>query len=334
MNPGTDQHIESAAIVVPVYNEEDAIEILHASICRVIDSLPCRCLIYYINDGSTDRTGEILERMAESDARVTAVELSRNFGHQAALTAGLDLAEGDVVITMDGDGQHPPELIPEMLRLAQSGYDIVLTQRMDKDQPSRFKRWTSSAFYWFLNRISNTKIPPGSADFRLMSRQAADALRGMREYHRFLRGMVAWAGYRTVILPYAPPERLAGVSKYSLRKMIRLAMDAAFSFSLAPLQLGISLGVFFLVLACLEMVYVLSFWVRGRQDLLVPGWSSQMFIILIVGGALMIVLGFIGVYVGYIFQEVKRRPIYLIRTREGKHGDSPVSEGEAEAGDA
>jgi dolichol-phosphate mannosyltransferase len=246
----------------------------------------------------------------------------------------LDLAEGDVVITMDGDGQHPPELIPEMLRLAQSGYDIVLTQRMDKDQPSRFKRWTSSAFYWFLNRISNTKIPPGSADFRLMSRQAADALRGMREYHRFLRGMVAWAGYRTVILPYAPPERLAGVSKYSLRKMIRLAMDAAFSFSLAPLQLGISLGVFFLVLACLEMVYVLSFWVRGRQDLLVPGWSSQMFIILIVGGALMIVLGFIGVYVGYIFQEVKRRPIYLIRTREGKHGDSPVSEGEAEAGDA
>ena len=334
MNPGTSQHIESVAIVVPVYNEEDAIEILHASICRVIDSLPCRCLFYYINDGSTDRTGEILERMAESDARVTAVELSRNFGHQAALTAGLDLAKGDVVITMDGDGQHPPELIPEMLQLVRSGYDIVLTQRIDKDQPSRFKRWTSSAFYWFLNRISNTKILPGSADFRLMSRQAVDALRGMREYHRFLRGMVAWAGYRTVILPYAPPERLAGVSKYSLRKMIRLAMDAAFSFSLAPLQLGISLGVFFLVLACLEMVYVLSFWVRGRQDLLVPGWSSQMFIILIVGGVLMIVLGFIGVYVGYIFQEVKRRPIYLIRTREGKYGDSPESESEAEAGDA
>jgi dolichol-phosphate mannosyltransferase len=334
MNPGTSQHIESVAIVVPVYNEEDAIEILHASICRVIDSLPCRCLFYYINDGSTDRTGEILERMAESDARVTAVELSRNFGHQAALTAGLDLAKGDVVITMDGDGQHPPELIPEMLQLVRSGYDIVLTQRIDKDQPSRFKRWTSSAFYWFLNRISNTKILPGSADFRLMSRQAVDALRGMREYHRFLRGMVAWAGYRTVILPYAPLERLAGVSKYSLRKMIRLAMDAAFSFSLAPLQLGISLGVFFLVLACLEMVYVLSFWVRGRQDLLVPGWSSQMFIILIVGGVLMIVLGFIGVYVGYIFQEVKRRPIYLIRTREGKYGDSPESESEAEAGDA
>jgi dolichol-phosphate mannosyltransferase len=333
MNPAVDEHSLAIAIVVPVYNEQDAIESLHASLCRVIERLPHRCSIYYINDGSTDRTGEILEAMAASDTRVTAVELSRNFGHQAALTAGMDLAEGDVVITMDGDGQHPPELIPEMLQQYRGGYDIVLTQRIDRDQPSVYKRWTSAAFYWLLNRISDTKMVPGSADFRLMSRQAVDALREMREYHRFLRGMVAWAGYRTVILPYSPPERLGGTSKYSPRKMVRLAMDAAFSFSLAPLQLGISLGVFFLVLACLEMVYVLSFWVRGRQDLLVPGWSSQVFVILIVGGALMIVLGFIGVYVGYIFQEVKRRPIYLVRTREEKDGDAPVSERETEAGD-
>jgi len=334
MNPAVDEHPLAIAIVVPVYNEQDAIESLHASLCRVIERLPHRCSIYYINDGSTDRTGEILEAMAASDTRVTAVELSRNFGHQAALTAGMDLAEGDLVITMDGDGQHPPELIPEMLQQYRGGYDIVLTQRIDRDQPSALKRWTSAGFYWLLNRISDTKMVPGSADFRLMSRQAVDALREMREYHRFLRGMVAWAGYRTVILPYSPPERLGGTSKYSPRKMVRLAMDAAFSFSLAPLQLGISLGVFFLLLACLEMVYVLSFWVRGRQGLLVPGWSSQVFVILIVGGALMIVLGFIGVYVGYIFQEVKRRPIYLIRTSPEGRGDSTASKHEPGAGES
>jgi glycosyltransferase involved in cell wall biosynthesis len=301
-------------ILVPVYNEEAVIEVFHRALLQVIDSLPHRFRIYYINDGSNDGTQEAITGLAQADGRVTAVELSRNFGHQAALSAGLDLAGGDVVISMDGDGQNPPELIPQMLSLFQSGYDIVLMQRLDRAKTSPFKRWTSSGFYWVINRLSNTSITPGAADFRLMSRSAMQALKQMPEYHRFLRGMVTWLGFRSVILPYTSVERLAGKSKYSLRKMISLALDAIFSFSLAPLWIGLLAGGCFFALAALEVIYVLSFWLTGRYGLLAPGWSSLIFVILIAGGTIMVNLGFIGVYVGYIFQEVKRRPVYLIRS--------------------
>jgi dolichol-phosphate mannosyltransferase len=225
----------------------------------------------------------------------------------------LDQSSGDYVISLDGDGQHPPEMIAEMLRLAENGYDVVLTQRNDDGSTSSFKRWTSAVFYDLINKIGSTKVIPGAADFRLLSRQVVQALQSMPEYHRFLRGMVAWVGYKSVILPYTPPPRMAGKSKYSLGKMLHLSLDAVFSFSLVPLYIGISLGVLMLVLAFLEMIYVLSFWVTGNISNLAPGWSSLMFILLLVGGFLMISLGVIGVYIGYIFQEVKGRPIYLIR---------------------
>jgi polyisoprenyl-phosphate glycosyltransferase len=214
---------------------------------------------------------------------------------------------------MDGDGQHPPSLIPEMLRLAQAGYEIILTQRAEDPHTPLFKRSTSALFYRFLNQIGNTRILPGSADFRMLARPVVQALRSMREYHRFLRGMVAWVGYRTVILPYQETSRLGGKSKYSLRKMLNLASNAVFSFSLVPLYIGISLGVLLLLLAFAEMIYVLSFWVTGNISGLAPGWSSLMFVLLVIGGTLMITLGFIGVYIGFIFQEVKQRPIYLVR---------------------
>jgi dolichol-phosphate mannosyltransferase len=268
--------------------------------------------LYYVNDGSTDGTAAELEKLATLDAGLTIVELSRHFGHQAALTAGLDLASADAVVTLDGDGQHPPELIAEMVALYRAGYDVVLTQRAAADLP-RFKRWTSAAFYRFLSVIADTRIPAGSADYRLLSRRAVDAIGAMREYHRFLRGMVAWAGYRTVILPYMEEQRLGGTSKYSLRGMARLAADATFSFSLIPLRIALVVGVCFLILAGAEACYVLSFWLTGRQHLLVPGWSSLMFMVLLVGAALMIAVGLVGIYVGYIFHEVKRRPIYLLR---------------------
>jgi len=200
-----------------------------------------------------------------------------------------------------------------MLRLHAAGYDIVQTQRLDSARTSAFKRRTAGLFYALLNRIGDTHVQPGAADFRLLSRAAADGLRQMREHHRFLRGMVSWMGFRTIILPYEPTERIAGTSKYSLRKMVRLALDAAFSFSLAPLWIGLSVGLVFFLLACIEAVYVLSFWVRGQAAALAPGWSSLMFMVLIVGGVLTTLLGFIGVYVGYIFQETKQRPIYLLR---------------------
>jgi len=296
-----------------VHNEEEVLLVFHQLLCDSIQGLPYQFTIYYINDGSTDRTAEILQRLTSQDERVTAIELSRNFGHQAALTAGLDAAKGDYVITMDGDGQHPPALIPAMLDLAAAGYDLVLTQRDDPFSGSVFKRQTSSLFYRLINRVGDTQVLPGGADFRLITRTAADGLKQMREYHRFLRGMVAWMGFRTVILPYSPPERLAGKSKYTLRKMLRLAANAIFSFSLVPLYVGLSLGALMLFLALVEMVYVLSFWISGNQQSLAPGWSSLMFVLLVVGGLLMILLGFIGVYVGFIFQEVKGRPIYLVR---------------------
>jgi len=322
---------KTIAIVVPVFNEQDVIGQFHHQLTSVIDGMQYSFKIYYINDGSNDDTRELLKDLSQKDSRIIAIDFSRNFGHQAALTAGLDLAEGDVVITMDGDGQHPPEKIVEMLQLFEAGYEVVLMQRIEDRQPSIFKRWTSGAFYRILNWISDTKIVPGAADFRLISRQVVDSLKGMREYHRFLRGMVAWTGFKTAIIPYSPPERIAGQSKYSRKKMLGLAQDAAFSFSLVPLKIGISLGFFFLLLAFLEMVYVLSFWVSGRQDSLVPGWSSLMFILLVVGAFLMIVLGFIGIYIGYIFQEVKRRPIYLIQNIHQKQ-DNP-SIGTIQSGD-
>lgn len=315
-------HPSHVAIVIPVFNEETVVAAFHQRLRAVIDPLPYTFSIYYINDGSTDGTQAVLETLVKSDPRVTVLELSRNFGHQAALTAGLDQAEAEWVISMDGDGEHPPELIPEMLALAAQGYEVVLAQRQEPQRAGWFKRWTSEGFYRLINRIASTPIPPGVSDFRLLHRRAVHALRQMREYHRFLRGMVGWMGFRTVILPYTPAPRLGGHSHYSLQKMLRLAFNAIFSFSLVPLYIGISLGGCFLFLALLEALYVLSFWLTGRQASLAPGWSSLMFVLLFVGGSLMIMLGIIGLYVGYIFQEVKERPIYLIR-RVISHSQSP-----------
>jgi glycosyltransferase involved in cell wall biosynthesis len=308
-------------LVIPVYNEESVIGQTYARLCDVIDNLPDQFHIHFVDDGSRDNTAETLQRLAKQDARVSILTLSRNFGHQAALTAGMDAVHGDVLITLDGDGQHPPEMIPQMLDLIRQGIDIVQTQRVDAAQPASFKKWASNLFYRLMNAISGTPIVPGSADFRALSRNAAQAIKSMPEYHRFLRGMVAWIGFPMVILPYHPGERLSGITKYSFRKRIRLALDAIFSFSLVPLYIGLSLGGFLLCLALLEMIYVLSFWVTGRTSNLAPGWSSLMFVILIVGGMLMALLGFIGIYVGYIFQEVKRRPVYIIKGEQGRHGE-------------
>lgn len=304
----------SVDLVIPVFNEAGVVTRSHARVRSVVDELPYAFTFIYVDDGSSDGTEAELAALADADERVRVISLSRNFGHQAALTAGLDASRGDAVVTLDADGQHPPEMLPQMLDLIAQGYDIVQGQRADDARLGRFKKWTSGLFYRLLNFISGTRVLPGAADFRAMSRRAVDALRAMPEYHRFLRGMVSWIGFKSAILLYHQEERAGGVTKYSFAKMFRLAMDAIFSFSLAPLYVGLSLGGILLLLALAEMVYVLSFWVTGRTSSLAPGWSSLMFVILIVGGMLMVLLGFIGVYVGYIFQEVKRRPVYLVKS--------------------
>jgi dolichol-phosphate mannosyltransferase len=305
------------SIIVPVFNEAGVIEQIHARIAAVVDTLPYEVEIYYVDDGSSDGTDAALEALVAQDSRVHALTLSRNFGHQAALSAGLDHAAGDVIISMDGDGQHPPEMIPQMVELIKQGYDVVQAQRIDDGPALSFKTITSDAFYWLINRISGTPVRSGAADFRALSRQALDALKAMPEYHRFLRGMIAWIGYSTVILPFHEPKRVAGKSKYSLGKMLRLASDAIFSFSLMPLYIGLSAGGIFIILALAQMVYVLVLWLTGQYDKIVPGWSSLMAVLLIASGIIMILLGFIGVYVGYIFQQVKARPVYLIKKGRG-----------------
>ncbi len=309
--------IQTVEIIIPLYNEAGSVAAFHHQVCTAIADLSYRFLFTYVDDGSSDGTARILEQLQQQDARIRIIELSRNFGHQAALSAGLDAsasdADADAVISMDGDGEHPPHLIVEMLAQAEAGYDIVIAMRQEDQQAFWIKRSTSSAFYWLINRIGDTRIAPGAADFRLITRPVLDSLRQFHEYHRFLRGIVAWMGYRSISLPYSPARRIDGKSKFTFKKMFALASQAIFSFSLVPLYFVISLGAIFLLLAFAEGIYVLSFWVSGQQSGLAPGWSSLMFVLLIIGGTIMISLGIIGVYLGYIFQEVKRRPVYLVR---------------------
>jgi dolichol-phosphate mannosyltransferase len=303
-------------LVIPVFDEADVIEQIYGKIRTVVDGLPYDFKVLFVDDGSRDGTANSLRAIADNDPRVTILSFSRNFGHQAALTAGLDHSTGDIVISMDADGQHPPEMILQMIGLCTQGYDIVQAQRVEDGRAFSFKQATSSAFYKLINAISGTHIEPGAADFRALNRQAVDALKAMPEYHRFLRGMISWMGFRSVILPYHETHRVAGRSKYSFGKMFRLAMDALFSFSLVPLYIGMTFGGILLCLAAAQIIYVLSFWLAGRSSELVPGWSSLMSVLLVLGGMMMILLGFIGVYVGYIFQEVKKRPVYLLKKEE------------------
>ena len=302
--------------VIPLFNERDSIPAFHSSLAELLlpDGFERRYI--YVDDGSTDGTQASLEKLASEDKRVTVVELSRNFGHQAALSAGLDEATGDIVITLDGDGQHPAHLVPEMLRLHDSGYDIVQAQRLDEPGKAGFlKRITSRGFYRMLSIVGEVSLVEGASDFRLLSKSALDALKLLPEYHRFLRGMIVWIGFPSVILPYKPSARLAGKTKYSVRKMLRLAMDGMFSFSLVPLRIGLVLGAAFIGLAALELAFVAWVWFRNGFQQLVPGWTSIILILTLSGALNMILVGILGIYVGMIFQEVKRRPVYLVRSR-------------------
>jgi len=296
-------------IVVPVCNEENVLGQFHLDLQQVMDTLDYDYRVIYVDDGSTDKTPEMLKELADLDRKVVVVELSRNFGQQAAMSAGLSIATGDYVINMDGDGQHPPELIPEMLSLAEQGYDIVMTRRLDQSG-----RWTSQAFYKLLNFIGSTQLEPGGPDFRLLNSKAVLAILSMPEYNRFLRGMVAWIGFRSCVIPFMPEKRISGSTKYSFRKLLQLAINAMFSFSLIPLYFAILVGILFLLMALAEIIYAAAFWLSGHGNEIVPGWASLMFVLLLSGGAILINLGIVGIYIGYIYQEVKNRPVFLIRS--------------------
>lgn len=302
-------------VVVPVFNEALSLAVFHRRLIDAIERLDMeKIAVIYVNDGSTDKTRELLDAVAKSDPRILVLELSRNFGHQAALSAGLARAQGELIVMMDGDGQHPPELIGDMIRLQSLGYDIVQCQRLDATTSTPLmKRVTARLFYSLLRNIGEIDIAPGSADFRLITGEVLDALRSLPEYHRFIRGIISWVGFRSILLPYTPESRISGSSKYSVKKMLRLAGDGVFSFSLMPLRLGLLVGSTFFLLGIVETIYVLSFWFVGKQRSLVPGWSSIILLVTFATASIMVVLGFIGIYVGMIFQEVKQRPVFIVR---------------------
>ncbi len=303
------------SIVVPVYNEDQGLAEFHRQLQKSLALLPYHFEIWYVNDGSTDRTESLVAELMRDDDRVRLLNLSRNFGHQAAITAGLDFADGDVVITMDGDGQHPPRYIADMLDLHRRGFDVVLTQRAEDPRLDVFKRLTSRGFYRLINLLSGIPILSDAADFRLMNHDSVLAFRQIRETHRFLRGLVAWMGFRWIVLQIDPGQRIAGNSKYSLRKMVRLAYEAVFSFSTIPIRLSILLGIFVLGLALLQFLDPLILIVTGRAKELVPGWTTLIISVLILGAVQVIALSIIGQYIGLIYEEVKRRPIYFLRGR-------------------
>ncbi len=305
----------NVSIIVPVYNEAGGLPEFHRRLCETLDKLPHTFEIWYVNDGSTDSTESVVRELMHGDDRLRLLNLSRNFGHQAAITAGLDFADGQAVITMDGDGQHPPSYIADMLDLYERGFDVVLTQRRDEADLGLFKRLTSRAFYRLVNLLSATAVIPDAADFRLMNREAVLSFRRIRETHRFLRGLVMWMGFRWTILQIDPGPRIAGRSKYSLRKMLRLAYEAIFSFSTAPIRLSIFLGVFVLALAFLQFLDPLVLILSGRAKELVPGWTTLIISVLVLGATQLIALTIVGQYIGLIYEEVKRRPIYLLRNK-------------------
>jgi glycosyltransferase involved in cell wall biosynthesis len=263
-----------------------------------------------VDDGSQDDTLAEIKRIVRQERRVFYLSLSRNFGHQNALRAGLDLATGDAVITMDGDMQHPPELLPAMIEKWRKGYEIIFTVREDTDDLSWFKRSTSALFYRILNIMAGVRLHEGSADFRLLDRKVVDALKKMQENAIFYRGLISWVGFRQCSLAYVPYPRMHGKSKYSARKMFRLALDGMTSFSFLPLRLAAVTGFFLAFLAFLYVIY--AFFIKLFTDDAISGWLSIMAGIYLLGGVQLIFIGLCGEYIGRIFMEVKQRPHYLI----------------------
>ncbi len=303
------------SIVVPIFNEEEALPTFNESLVKVLQSTPHDYEVWYVAGGSTDQTSQIIKQLHAQNNKIKLLELSRNYGHQAALSAGLDFAKGDVVITMDGDGQHPPSMLPAMIESYEQGNDVVLTQRRSTGEISYFQKLFSKTFYQLINRLSESEIVPDSADFRLLSKEVVQDIRSLKEQHRFLRGMISWMGFQQAIIPFDAPPRMAGRSKFSLRKRIRLATDAIFSFSIVPINLVIAFGFGLLIVAVIQIAYVLLTLITVGKEGLPPGWTSMMLAILVIGGAQMLTLGLIGYYVGMTFQESKRRPLYFVNRR-------------------
>ena len=302
----------SISIVVPCFNEEEGIAECHRRLTECLRTLNISYEIVYVDDGSRDATLARLSAIHDSDPNVTVVELSRNFGHQPAVTAGLEAAKGQAVVIIDADLQDPPELIPAMLDKWAEGYEVVYAVRESRQRESGFKRWTAKAFYRFINLLSEVEIPLDAGDFRLLDRKAVEAMKSMPERHRFIRGMCCWIGFRQCGIKYARAARFAGSTKYPVRKMLNLALDGIASFSTVPLRVVALIGLASAVLALLGIVYALV--VRLFTHSWVAGWAISFVVVLFLGGLQMMSIGIVGEYVGRIYTETKHRPLYIARS--------------------
>lgn len=302
--------MKKVSIVVPVFNEQDNIMTFYEEVCRYMDSTDYAYEIIFIDDGSTDDTIGIVNLLAQRDLQVKAIFLARNFGHQVALTCGLDYAEGDAVITMDGDLQHPPELLPVLLRKWEEGFEVVQTVRLDTAGVSQAKKITSKLFYRLLNSISDTNIVEGGSDFRLLDKKAVKTFQRFKEKARFIRGIIGDIGYKQTHVEFIASERHAGKSKFSFRKMLSFALDGITAYSKLPLRIAFYLGLIFGAASFILMIDVM--YTKLFTNEAVPGWATLAASILLFGGIQLVGLGIIGEYVGRIFEEVKQRPLYWV----------------------
>ncbi len=303
---------ELISIVIPIMNEEGNVSILTERLKKVLNN-KWNYQIIFIDDGSTDNTLDEIKRLRKEDENVYYLSLSRNFGHQNALKAGLDFAEGNCVISMDGDLQHPPELIPEMIKMWQDGFDVVYTIRKDDQKTSFFKRITSSFFYSLINRLSDVNIEQGSADFRLIDKSIVAVIRNLNENPIFFRGMIRWLGFNQIAIEYVSDERIWGRTKYSFGKMFRFALIGITSFSIKPLHFSSLFGVVLASLSFLYGIYAIILKLFTNNTL--PGWTSLLIVVSFIGGVQLLMIGILGEYIGKLFIESKKRPAYLVKEK-------------------
>lgn len=304
------RELQLLSVVAPVFDEEELIGAFHERTCAALEGVPFELVL--VDDGSSDATPRLLAEIAARDPRVRVVGLSRNFGHQTALTAGLDHARGDAVVMMDADLQDPPELIPQMLEHWRAGTDVVYAVRRRREGETRFKLATARWFYKLFDALADVPLEPDSGDFRLLDRAPLDALLSMRERNRFLRGMTVWIGYTQTAVPYERDARTAGETKYTLRRMMSFSLDAISSFSHRPLQLATLVGFLCAAVAFVAIPVVVALRIAGSY---LPGFGTVTIAVLLLGGMQLMAIGLIGEYVGRIYDEVKRRPLYLVRQR-------------------
>ena len=311
------------SILIPMYNEEEVIEETYHRLKKVMDQIGESYELVFVNDGSRDRSAQIISDLAKTDENIRLIDFSRNFGHQIAVTAGLDYVQGEAIVIIDADLQDPPEVIPQMLEKWREGYDVVYGKRLKRQGETAFKKITAHVYYRVLGALTDGNIPTDTGDFRLIDRKVCEAIKKLPEKNRFLRGMVNWVGFNQIPVEYVRDERWAGETKYPFKKMLKFAADGIFSFTYKPLKLATYIGLFLSVVGFLYLLVVL--FQKLFTDTALTGWASIMAVTLVFHGITLVILGIIGEYIGRIYEEVKSRPLYIVKETIGFKNDKKDS---------